>query len=186
MNTLSFLLDNQHLVIQIKRQAYRRNLKLQYKDQRFTVTAPKWIPLNQIETFLVAQKDWINKRLKNQQSERVLPELAYDENTKRAAKILVLSLIEQYSSLYPYPFQKVTIKNLQTKWGSCSRKKNLNFNYRIIALPEHLAAYLVVHELCHLHEFNHSLQFWKLVAKAFPHYRELRQELHSINFKSIS
>ena len=74
-------------------------------------------------------------------------------------------------------FNKINIKNQKTRWGSCSKKGNLNFNYKIALLPQHLADYIIVHELCHLGEFNHSRSFWNLVAKVFPEYLGIRNEL---------
>lgn len=72
---------------------------------------------------------------------------------------------------------RITIRNTKSRWGSCSKKGNLNFNYRIVFLPPDLADYLVVHELCHLGEFNHSEKFWKLVSMAILDYKERRKEL---------
>ena len=75
---------------------------------------------------------------------------------------------------------RVSIKNTKSRWGSCSKKGNLNFNYKIALLPPALADYLVVHELCHLKEFNHSEKFWKLVLDIMPDYKKLKRELKSI------
>lgn len=178
-------LADKTLAIKVKRQAYRRSIKLQHQSAEFSLTVPVGISLTQIEDFLQSQKKWMSKRLINHQKKDILPELPFSEDTKRAARVLVISLIEQYRSLYPYSFKRITIKDLHSKWGSCSAKKNLNFNYRIIALPSELAAYLVVHELCHLAELNHSDRFWRLVAKAFPHYQSLRKQLHNIDFERV-
>ncbi len=183
---IQFQLAEKTLVIKIKRQAYRRSIKLQHQSAEFSVTVPVGISLQQIEDFLQSQKKWMSKRLSNHLKKDILPELPFSEDTKRAARLLVISLIERYQALYPYTFKRITIKDLHSKWGSCSAQKNLNFNYRIIALPSELAAYLVVHELCHLAELNHSIRFWRLVAKAFPNYQSLRKKLHNIDFEKVS
>jgi hypothetical protein len=65
------------------------------------------------------------------------------------------------------------------------RKGNLNFNYKIALLPERLADYIIVHELCHLKEVNHSQKFWNLVAKMMPDYLEIRNELKKSGIKSV-
>ena len=75
---------------------------------------------------------------------------------------------------------RIAIRNTKSRWGSCSSKGNLNFNYRIVFLPAGLADYLIVHELCHLKEFNHSPRFWDLVRLAVPDYKKLRKELRGV------
>src|SRR4051812_2511641 len=82
---------------------------------------------------------------------------------KPAALDLVNARLAYFNAFYNYKYNKVTIKNQFSRWGSCSRKGNLNFNYRIVLLPPELADYIVVHELCHLGEFNHGQKFWDLV-----------------------
>jgi len=74
----------------------------------------------------------------------------------------------------------VSIRNQKTRWGSCSRQKNLSFSYRLFLLPPRFCDYVIVHELCHLKEMNHSPKFWALVARTFPDYKKLRREMKAL------
>ncbi|HEY5383150.1 MAG TPA: M48 family metallopeptidase [Candidatus Paceibacterota bacterium] len=94
-----------------------------------------------------------------------------------AARALVTERLDYFNRHYGFIYGKVFIRNTRTRWGSCSSRGNLGFNYRIIKLSPHLADYIVVHELCHLKEFNHSPQFWALVAETVPEWKLLRREL---------
>lgn len=75
------------------------------------------------------------------------------------------------------PFAQVSIKNQKTRWGSCSRAKNINLNYQLLFLPAHLVDYVLVHELCHTLVLNHSPRFWDLVGQHSPHYLQHKQQL---------
>ncbi len=97
------------------------------------------------------------------------------------ARRFVHSRLEMFNEHYRFVYNRVAIRNQKTRWGSCSKKRNLNFNYRIASLPIHLADYVIVHELCHLAEFNHSQKFWNLVARAIPDHRTRRRELRAIH-----
>jgi predicted metal-dependent hydrolase len=88
--------------------------------------------------------------------------------------------VEELNKPYGFVYGKIAIRNQKTRWGSCSRRGNLNFNYRVGLLPQKLMDYVIVHELCHLGEFNHSYKFWDLVAKTVPEYKAIRQELKRI------
>lgn len=102
---------------------------------------------------------------------------------KNQALDLVKNKLEHFNKFYNFKYNKVTVRNQSTRWGSCSKSGNINFNYKLALLPESLLDYVVVHELCHLGEFNHSKNFWDLVARTVPDYKERRQELRvkSIN-----
>jgi predicted metal-dependent hydrolase len=102
---------------------------------------------------------------------------------KNQALDLVKNKLEHFNKFYNFKYNKVTVRNQSTRWGSCSKSGNLNFNYKLALLPENLVDYVVVHELCHLGEFNHSKNFWDLVARTVPNYKDRRQELRvkSIN-----
>jgi len=99
---------------------------------------------------------------------------------KEQALVLAQERLTYFNQFYGFKFNRVSIKNQKTRWGSCSKKGNLNFHYKIALLPERVADYIIVHELCHLKEFNHSQNFWNLVAQSFPDYLSLRNQLKNV------
>jgi hypothetical protein len=103
--------------------------------------------------------------------------LKYKEKTR----ILVENRISEFNKFYNYKINRIAIRNQRTRWGSCSKHGNLNFNYKLALIPEKLADYVIVHEICHLGEFNHSKNFWDLVEKTIPDYKTRREELMKIN-----
>lgn len=108
---------------------------------------------------------------------------SYFVRDKESARALVHEKLRKFNAYYCFKYKKVFIKNHTSRWGSCSKKGNLNFNYRIVHLPPDLADYLVVHELCHLKEFNHGEKFWKLVAETIPDYKKRRLALRKTRIK---
>lgn len=100
---------------------------------------------------------------------------------KEQARALVLQKLQYWNQFYNFSYRKVAIRAQKSRWGSCSSKGNLNFNYRIISLSEELCDYLIVHELCHLAQMNHGKEFWKLVEQTIPNYRKLRHVLRVEN-----
>ncbi|OGN29963.1 MAG: hypothetical protein A3A33_01415 [Candidatus Yanofskybacteria bacterium RIFCSPLOWO2_01_FULL_49_25] len=93
---------------------------------------------------------------------------------------MIEAKIDFFNKHYQCNFNDIKVKTMKSRWGSCSRKKNLCFNSRIADLPDHLIDYIVVHELCHLREMNHSRKFWNLVAETIPHHRKFRTELRKV------
>jgi len=142
-----------------------------------------------VEKFVLSRKQWVLGKIaffKNIGSKQIrrFSQKDYLEN-KEAALALALERIEHYSKFYGFSPQRVLVKNQKTRWGSCSHRGNLNFNYKILFLPQNLRDYIVVHELCHLKELNHSRKFWQLVAKAIPDYADTRKDLrnHELFYK---
>jgi predicted metal-dependent hydrolase len=103
----------------------------------------------------------------------------YNEHKERA-RILIHERLVYWNTFYNCTYNKVAIRNQSTRWGSCSMKRNLNFNYRIALLPQELMDYVIVHELCHLIEFNHSPAFWACMARALPDHHERKSALQLI------
>lgn len=104
------------------------------------------------------------------------------EKHKESSRALVTRKISEFNNFYNFKFNKIAIRNQRSRWGSCSKRGNLNFNYRLALIPDELVNYVIVHELCHLGEFNHSQKFWDLVAQTLPNHIELRKKLHAIRF----
>ena len=90
------------------------------------------------------------------------------------------SRVSYYAEKMKVTYGRLTIRNQKTRWGSCSSKGNLNFNYRLYFLPKELLDYVVVHELAHRIHMNHSPAFWQVVEQYCPNYRKYRQELKKI------
>lgn len=117
---------------------------------------------------------WIKKRRKKVQIDPIL---------KKEALILVQNRLAHFNTYYNFSYNKISIRNQKTRWGSCSTRGNLSFNVKILLLPIDMQDYLVVHELCHLKEFNHSERFWSLVAQQIPDYKEIRSAMRRIIIK---
>lgn len=142
-----------------------------YPNGRLVVTVPRRTSLKTLEGFLFSNADWIMARISDTDRTGSLADF------KTQALAFVNDKIANYNRFYNFNYQRIAIKDQQTRWGSCSRQGNLNFNYRILFLPSRVADYVIVHELCHLNQLNHSQQFWRLVERTFPDYRELRKAL---------
>lgn len=105
---------------------------------------------------------------------------------RETARTLAHERLEFFNANYGFAYKKVAIRNQKSRWGSCSKAGNLNFNYRLILLPPPLVDYVIVHELCHLTEFNHSKNFWALVAQTVPDHVRLQKELKQVRLKGSS
>lgn len=99
---------------------------------------------------------------------------------REQARIYVERRLAEMNMHYQYTYNSVRIKNQKTRWGSCSARGNINIHYRVLLLRPELADYVLVHELCHLKELNHSAAFWALVQGVVPQYQQLRDELQRI------
>ena len=168
--------------LRVSKRARRMRLAI-YCDGSFVVTAPRSASENIIEQFIMQKSNWIIDRLEyfKDFSGQVFAKGTKKDYIKYKEQALALAQnrLSYFNRIYGFGFNKINIKNQKTRWGSCSRKGNLNFNYRIALIPERLADYIMAHELCHLKEFNHSQKFWSLVSLAIPDYLEIRSELRN-------
>jgi len=101
---------------------------------------------------------------------------------KQRAREKIEKRVKYFAEKYGFQFNKIKVKDNKTNWGSCSQKKNLNFNYRLLFLDDDIFDYVIIHELCHLREMNHSEKFWKEVGKILPDYKERRRKLKKVRF----
>jgi len=181
-------LNQKQIDYTLKRSARTRRLRLAvYCDGQMVVTAPAFMSLGYIEKIILQKASWIVNQIDHFKKfpGQALRRLTTKDYLKYKVPALLLAKerLEYYNKIYQIKIRRVSIKDQKTRWGSCSRLGNLNFNYKIALLPGELADYIVVHELCHLLEFNHSKRFWALVEKTVPNYVAIRKKLKQGNFK---
>jgi len=160
-----------------------------HPDGRVVVTKPPRISLHILERFVREKNEWIvatvekAKRRRGQLPLLALPRPRKGSNAYKeavaTARVLVTNRLAYFNQAYGFSYGSISIRNQKTRWGSCSAKNNLSFNYRIAFLPPELADYIIVHELCHTKEHNHGAVFWTLVAKAIPNHVALRKEIRT-------
>ncbi|MDD4004925.1 MAG: M48 family metallopeptidase [Elusimicrobiaceae bacterium] len=97
---------------------------------------------------------------------------------RRTAEDTLAARVAYWSELMGVTYNRVTVKDQKTLWGSCSEKSNLNFSWRVIKAPESVLDYLVIHELAHLKHLNHKTEFWQFVEQFCPDYKNRRRWLH--------
>jgi len=174
--------DGVSVAFQLKSHKRARNLLVRVNDDgEVVVTKPARISTKFVEKELFTNFDWFLKHIKRLGNEpkKILGHLTpkdYKKNKEKARR-LVKSRVKFFNQIYGQKIGTIYIRNQRSRWGSCSHKGNLNFNYKIIFLPQELQDYLIVHEICHLIEMNHSKKFWKFVGQTIPHYKKLDKML---------
>lgn len=152
-------------------------------DLKVVVRAPLKMPEKDINRILGEKSDWITKHLKEmekRQKERENRAELSEQDIRllvTKAKRVLPPRIERYAKEIGVNYGKVTIRMQKSRWGSCSSKGNLNFNCLLMNAPEEILDYVIVHELCHRKEMNHSKEFWAEVEKILPDYKERRKWL---------
>lgn len=157
-----------------------------HPDGRVVVTKPRRVSEVQIQKFVEAHTDWIERRQKSflkRGTPIALPmprknSKAY-EALRARARTLARERLEYFNTFYNFLYTSISIRDQKTRWGSCSKTGSLSFNLRIALLPPELADYVIVHELCHTREHNHSEKFWAQVERSLPNWKLLRKKLHT-------
>lgn len=182
MKTKTVQLYNKRIPYELRKSHRAKRMRLAvYLDGNFVVTVPKGYSELNAEKYIVQKSKWIASKLEffsNLPQSKVLASGAnsFESNKDKTLK-LVLNRLKTFNKVYGHRYNKVSIKNQKTRWGSCTKKRNLNFNFKIIMLSPKLRDYIIVHELCHLKEFNHSRKYWTLVSRAMPDYEKVVSEL---------
>lgn len=168
--------------LEIKSSNRSKKIRLVVKnDGHVIVTKPFYVPTIVAERYARNHSDWISNKIEHfkKHPARLLGHLSikdYKANKERA-RALVHQKIEKFNRYYGHNVGNVRIGNQKSRWGSCSKSGNLNFNYKLIFLPIELQDYIIVHELCHLVHLNHSRAFWSLVEEQIPDWRKIRNDL---------
>lgn len=154
-------------------------------DLSVTVRAPRSVSEKDIEEILKKKEAWISKHIEKIKETK---ERFEAEPTEKLTREKVIALadealkviperVEYFAKVIGVTYGKITVRNQKTRWGSCSSKGNLNFNCLLMLAPPEVLDYVVVHELCHRKQMNHSKAFWLEVEKVLPDYKEVRKWL---------
>ena len=153
------------------------------------VRAPLRTGLPRIKRFVNQKQEWVLGCLERTKEYREQKPLSADLSESkrnvyiRKAKETITKRVSYFARLMGISYRNITIREQKTRWGSCSSEKNLNFNWKLILAPPEVLDYVVVHELCHLKEMNHSKAFWDEVGKVMPEYETYKLWLKENGWK---
>ena len=174
---------NQKISYQIIRSS-RKTMSLEIKpDGRIIVRAPLRLSETRIRKFVEEKQEWILKNLekiqKRDEQKEDIPRLSALErqHLQNKACVVIPRRVAYFAEKAGVTYGKITLRQQKTRWGSCASNGNLNFNWLLILAPSKVMDYVVVHELCHRKEMNHSQVFWKEVESILPDYRERKKWL---------
>lgn len=158
--------------------ADRKTMSLKVESGgRLIVRAPLRMPVREADLFVENHKDWILSRLAAYEAQKANKRV-YSEEERRKGKNLAKRVLEQkcewFAAQMSVTYGTISVREQKTRWGSCSAKGNLNFNWKLVLMPEEILDYVVVHELAHRKEMNHSPAFWSIVEQYVPDYKEKR------------
>ncbi len=174
-------LNGKAVTYTLRKNSRAKNLRISIAlNGQVSLTVPRYFPVLLAEQFLKQKADWILKKInyfKDKKSGLILGDNSKDYLLKKEDTRNLIEERIKYLNVYNFKFKTIAIKNQKTRWGSCSRLGNLNFNYKLIYLPQKLVDYVVLHELCHLKEMNHSSRFWELIERVIPDYKLVRKQL---------
>ena len=158
----------------------RKTVSIKIERGSVIVKAPKGVTKKEIRNIVDKHKAWIEKAIEREKLKRDKYE-SIDENQikllKKQAKIYLTELCERYATLMGLSYNRITITSAKKRFGSCSSNKNISFSYLLMLYPESAREYVVVHELAHLCEMNHSPRFYAIIEKYMPDYKERRKLL---------
>lgn len=153
-------------------------------DLQITVRTPYHLSDVRIREFVESKQTWILKHLaimQDRQAHDPIPAGVISDKELRhmtkEARIIIPERVKYFAKIIGVTYGQITIRHQKTRWGSCSSSGNLNFNCMLMATSPELIDYVVVHELCHRKQLNHSPLFWKEVEEILPDYRNLRSRL---------
>jgi predicted metal-dependent hydrolase len=183
MKKRTIALEGKRLPYTFRRSARAKRVRLSVLgDGSVVLTAPAQLPEQMARRFLMQKKLWLLEKIAYFKTYgSTLPRGKRAFRTYRdKAEALVAERLAYFNGMYGYKYARVSVRDQTSRWGSCSKRGNLSFNYRLALLPPKLADYVIVHELCHLAEFNHSKKFWALVSKTMPQYSEYKRSLRRL------
>jgi len=169
--------------INIKK-SFRKSISMRFDRKGvLQVRAPVFMTKGQIHQFIEKNQSWIEEQKSKIQNSTLDPSKITEY--KQLAKRTIPPRVQEFAEKYGFSYNTIKITSAQTRWGSCTSRKNLNFTYRLALAPQEVIDYVIVHELCHLRQMNHSSKFWSEVSAIMPDYKDQERWLKE-NGASIS
>ena len=174
----------------------RKTVAIQIKDGKIIVRAPLHATLSEIDKVVIDNSAWIEKQQKKAQERDArhqgLVPLSAEELQALANRALevIPPRVKYYAEKIGVTYGRITIRNQRSRWGSCSSRGNLNFNCLLMLAPPQVLDSVIVHELCHRKQMNHSAKFYSEIERVFPEYRKwhdwLRQNGESLMWRMLN
>lgn len=195
LTELIIALENEEIEVEIVR-SKRRSMALQIRtDGSVLARVPMRVSDRTIRRFVTSHARWIEENRSQMFARRqYLAENPYDipewesltASDKKIAKQKIIERVDYYADCMGIDYGSISMRNQKSRWGSCSSKGNLNFNCLLMLTPPEVLDYVVVHELCHRKEMNHSARFWAEVGRVLPDYEIRRKWLRENGTALIS
>jgi len=163
----------------VKKSTPPTSLDLKLLNERWTIVYSendnKNLILNESDNFIIR----IHGK-KTQLSDLSVIAKLLNQWCKKRARVVFNAMLQELAELHGFHYQRLSIRSQKTRWGSCSHKKNINLNSKLLFMPKDVVEYVMIHELCHTIEMNHSQRFWSLVEECDPNYR-----INKLNLKKL-
>ena len=160
----------------IKKSSKAKRVSIQIDQNRqVTLTMPALFPEYLAKQFIDQKQAWIEEKLATIPN-NIYTQEHYKQHKEKARRI-ISARVQDWAQIMGLSYNQLSIRHTNTRWGSCSSKRNLNFSYKLIFLDSELMDYVIIHELSHLVEMNHSKRFWNIVSTYCPDYSEHRAKL---------
>jgi hypothetical protein len=166
-------------VVLVRHRTARRYILRLLDDGRLRVTLPRWGSKREAQAFVERSADWIRTQRQRWSARR--PAAARPDEAilrARASKELPAALLA-LAAAHEISVTRVSVRNQRSRWGACSARGAITLNWRLVLVPDFVREYVLVHELMHRRELNHSRRFWRHVAAACPRYDEARHWLRT-------
>lgn len=139
------------------------------------VAVPRFVTMRKAESFVLHKLNWIKKQQNKFNNKVDVFKLSQSASTEEKSRII--KRVESLAAKYGFSYGKVTFRNMKTRWGSCTAQNNISLNIGLIALPNELRDYIILHELVHTNIKNHGKEFWNALGRIIQHPKLLSRKL---------
>lgn len=155
----------------------RRSVSLIVREGRVVVRAPFRMSDKLVKEFVAKHRDWIERNIQKSKENSDKFATLSDEDVKKLrdnARVFLTEKTKYFANIMGVKYGRITITGARTRFGSCNSKGDISYSYRVMLYPESAIEYVVVHELAHILEMNHSKRFYAIVERILPDYKERR------------